>query len=79
MGADCCADAAIALSKKSEAAGDRLQRAMRYYTIRVLRESNPMERSASPPIAKRVWFDADEFFDTQRNGIPRNGVTATAG
>jgi hypothetical protein len=48
MGADCCADAAIALSKKSEATGDRLQRAMRYYTIPVLGQSNPMERSARP-------------------------------
>jgi hypothetical protein len=36
---------------------------MRYYTIRVLVQSNPMERSARPPIAKRVWFDADEFFN----------------
>ncbi len=45
MGADCCADAAIAPSKKSEAIGDRLQRAMRYYTICVLGQSNPMERS----------------------------------
>src|SRR5580700_12043029 len=63
MGLDCCADAAIALSKKSGAVRDRLQRAMRYYTIRVLGQSNPMERSARPPIAKRVWFDADEFFN----------------
>src|ERR1700721_2455682 len=45
IGADCCADAPIALSKKSEAVRDRLQRAMRYYTIRVFRQSNPMERS----------------------------------
>src|ERR1700734_827446 len=50
MGADCCAEAAIALSKKSEAVRDRLQRAMSYYTTHVLGPSIPMERFAPRPI-----------------------------
>src|SRR5580692_7914264 len=47
IGADCGADAATALSKNSEAVRDRLQRAMRYYTIRVLGQSNPVPLSGA--------------------------------
>ena len=47
MGADCCADTAIALSTASEAVRNRLQRAMRYYTIRVFRQSNAQEAKSA--------------------------------
>src|ERR1700734_3586012 len=50
MGADCCADAAIVLSKNS-ATKDRLQRAMHHYTIRVFRQSIIRFR---PPGARSV-------------------------
>src|ERR1700729_3842562 len=53
MGADCCADAAIAPSKNS-ATKNRLQRAMHYYTIRVFRQSiesdsvHPVREASAP-------------------------------
>src|SRR5580658_6001406 len=49
MGADCCADDAMALSKKSEAVRDRLQRAMHYYTLRVVSQSTEAVPSGSGP------------------------------